>query len=149
MRSVVYAAAELALAADFEAEEGIPESSIPEWFANACGEDNARKDYLSQVGAERYMNQQGERPWDLQDWLYCFDPARRSWSWWAITSGEDTTVEIWVDTAGEPFFAYDELRWLAFVSGCESFNAPELHSDGEWTRVAPNEVPARRNGPSL
>ncbi|ATL31598.1 hypothetical protein [Streptomyces formicae] len=35
-------------------------------------------------------------------------------------------MRIWADTWGESFFACDELRWLAYVSGAEDVSGPEL-----------------------
>jgi hypothetical protein len=76
---------------------------------------------LIQRGVERYEAAIGGGPWDQQEWIYQFDPDSEfcGWAWWDLTHSSDREARIWVDTWGESFFACDELRWLAYVSGGE------------------------------
>lgn len=85
-------------------------------------------------GSERYAAAIGGGPWDLQDWLYQADPESdsRGWAWWDLTQTGEREARIWVDSWGESFFACDELRWLAYVSGGEDVSGPTLVRVSDW-----------------
>ncbi|MFB6845228.1 hypothetical protein ACFCXS_10255 [Streptomyces sp. NPDC056373] len=49
-----------------------------------------------------------------------------------LTPSGDHEARIWVDTWGESFFACDELRWLAYVSGAAEVNGPVTARPSDW-----------------
>ncbi|MGW2226350.1 hypothetical protein [Streptomyces formicae] len=137
LRSVLDAALGIALSADF-AEEDLPVAAVPAWFAEVSGPLSARAPRFARRGRERYAAVIRGGSWELQSWLHEFDPdsESRGWAWWDLTRPSDGTVRIWADTWGEPFFACDELRWLAYVAGAEDVSGPELRRvdfvEGGW-----------------
>jgi hypothetical protein len=137
LRSVLDPALRLALSQSFDGED-LPADAIPAWFT-AAGEGGSVPDFTRR-GMERYASAIGGGRWELQEWLYQFDPESelRGWAWWDLTSSGDREAVIWVDTWGESFFACDELRWLAYVSGGEEVSGPRLvGADGWAAAIAP------------
>ncbi|MER7477520.1 hypothetical protein ABTX60_07660 [Streptomyces sp. NPDC126510] len=133
MRSVLEPALDLAVSHPFEGED-LPLDSIPEWFAAAGRGGSAPVPESVAGGRERYSLAIGQGVWDVQEWLYQFDPESefRGWAWWDLTPSGDHEARIWVDTWGESFFACDELRWLAYVSGAAEVNGPALVRSSDW-----------------
>jgi hypothetical protein len=133
VREVLAAAVSMAEVGDFDSEE-LPEDLIPRWFADVSREDANFGDLASQAairGARRYQESHDEDPWELQEWLFSFDPKRRPWSWWdGVAVGGK--VVIWVDTNGEPVIASHNLRWLAYVAGAASVGRLDLRDSMNW-----------------
>ncbi|GAA4314920.1 hypothetical protein GCM10023086_36470 [Streptomyces venetus] len=126
-------ALQLAVTQSFEGED-LPVGGIPDWFAAVSGGGPGPVPDFASRGVERYAAAIGQGTWDLQEWLYQFDPDSefRGWAWWDLTRPGDHQVRIWVDTWGESFFACDELRWLAYVSGAEEVSGPTLVRSADW-----------------
>ncbi|MFC7306298.1 hypothetical protein ACFQVC_19000 [Streptomyces monticola] len=113
LRSVLDIALQLAVSQPFDGED-LPIDSIPEWFRSASrGADTAIPGFAEQ-GMRGYASTVSEQRWDLQEWLYQFDPESefRGWSWWDLTVSGDREARIWVDSWGESFFACNELGGL-------------------------------------
>ncbi|MFI6856001.1 hypothetical protein [Streptomyces sp. NPDC050416] len=127
VRSVLDPALNLVLSQPFEGED-LPVGEIPAWFVAACRGGTGPVPDFAARGRERYTAAIGQGPWNLQEWLYQFDPASefRGWAWWDLTRSGDRRARIRVDSWGESFFACDELRWLAYVSGAEDVSGPAL-----------------------
>ncbi|MFJ6703554.1 MULTISPECIES: hypothetical protein [unclassified Streptomyces] len=135
LRSVLDPALRLALSHSFDGED-LPVDTIPDWFA-AAGDGRPVPEFTSR-GVERYVSAIGGGRWELQEWLYQFDPESefRGWAWWDLTSSGDREAVIWVDTWGESFFACDELRWLAYVAGGEEVAGPRLAGADGWVAAS-------------
>lgn len=111
----------------------LPEDLIPDWFAEATrGSDVAGSDDAASLGSRQYVLHRGEEPWNLQDWLFCFDPQLRGWAWWDSTQESDQSVVLWVDSSGEAVFPCEELRWMTYVCGASAVEGPVLRSLSEW-----------------
>jgi hypothetical protein len=133
LRSVLAPALELALSEAFEGGD-LPLETLPNWFvAAARGSSGPVPEHVCR-GAERYAAATGQGPWDLQEWLYQFDPDSefRGWAWWDLTQVGDREARIWVDSWGESFFACNELRWAAFVCGGDDVTGPTLVRTTDW-----------------
>jgi hypothetical protein len=116
--------------------EFLPESPVPDWFAEVTrGAVFIGRDETASRGAHHYISR-GEEPWELQDWLFCFDPQLRGWAWWDVTPLSDDSVLLWVDSSGEPVFPCEELRWLAYVCGATAVEGPTLRHFSEWRQIA-------------
>ncbi|MEV8597119.1 hypothetical protein [Streptomyces sp. NPDC052012] len=133
VRSVLAPALQLAVSQPFDGED-LPLDAIPDWFVAASQPGRASFPDFPQRGVERYEAVIGGGRWDVQEWLYQFDPDSefRGWAWWDLTCSGDHEARIWVDTWGESFFACDELRWLAYVSGGEEVSGPTLARATDW-----------------
>ncbi|MGW3284420.1 hypothetical protein ACWDR3_07245 [Streptomyces sp. NPDC001002] len=133
LRSVLAPALQVALSHPFD-EGDPPVDTLPEWFVAADRAASAPVPEYVKVGAERYAAAIGGGSWRAQEWLYEFDPESesRGWAWWDLTRTGDRTARIWVDSWGESFFACDELRWAAYVSGADEVAGPLLVKGAEW-----------------
>ncbi|MBT2421531.1 hypothetical protein J7F01_23540 [Streptomyces sp. ISL-22] len=133
LRSVLAPALRLAASQPFEGQD-LPVDAIPSWFVAAAREPSGPVPDFARRGAERYAATIGKGTWDLQEWLYQFDPESefRGWAWWDLTQAGEREARIWVDTWGESFFACDELRWLVYVSGAEEVSGPALVRPADW-----------------
>lgn len=133
VRSVLTPALQLAVSQSFEGED-LPLDAIPDWFVAASRPGAISVPDFTQSGVELYEAAIGGGPWDVQEWLYQFDPESefRGWAWWDLTHSSDREARIWVDTWGESFFACDELRWLAYVSGGAEVSGPTLVRAPDW-----------------
>jgi hypothetical protein len=133
LRSVLAPALELALSEPFEGAD-LPVGTLPDWFAAAARDSSGPVHEYVGRGAERYAAAVGQGPWDLQEWLYQFDPESefRGWAWWDLTQTGDREARIWVDSWGESFFACNELRWASYVSGGEEVTGPTLVRAVDW-----------------
>ncbi|PIM70004.1 hypothetical protein CTU88_22395 [Streptomyces sp. JV178] len=130
LRSTLCAALKLAISESFDGED-LPIQGIPQWFIAASGDSPATPPDFAARGLELYLAQvKGGigRGWQLQEWLYQFDPDSefRGWAWWDVTYSVEGHVRIWVDSWGESFFACDELRWLAYTAGGQDVSGPVL-----------------------
>lgn len=134
-RAVLSAALDLAIAGAFDEGE-LPTGDIPAWFMAASGSTEAALTEFSRRGRDRYHAAVSEKSWDVQWWLFEFDPDNefRGWSWWDATQAGARRVRIWADSWGESFFACDELRWLLYTAGAEEVAGPFLADTSEWER---------------
>ncbi|MGW1562323.1 hypothetical protein ACWCQ1_38235 [Streptomyces sp. NPDC002144] len=132
LRSVLGPALDLAVSHPFEGV--LPVDALPDWFTSAAQKTPASAPAHVTRGAERYAATVGGGSWRPQEWLYQFDPESefRGWAWWDLTRTGEHEARIWVDTWGESFFACDELRWLAYVSGAEEVTGPTLVRAADW-----------------
>jgi hypothetical protein len=133
LRSVLAPALRLAVSQSFDGED-LPVDDIPDWFVAAGRGATGPVPDFARRGTERYAAAIGRGTWDLQEWLYQFDPESefRGWAWWDLTQAGEREARIWVDSWGESFFACDELRWLAYVSGGEEVSGPTLMRSTDW-----------------
>ncbi|MFI6489341.1 hypothetical protein [Streptomyces sp. NPDC050564] len=139
VRSVLSAALDLAVSESFDGDD-LPVDAVPEWFAAASRGSSATIPEFAQHGMDRYAAAIKGGAWELQEWLFQFDPDSefRGWAWWDLTRTGEGRVRIWVDTWGESFFACDELRWLAYTAGADEVGGPILVRTADWvSAVAP------------
>ncbi|MEU6278744.1 hypothetical protein [Streptomyces sp. NPDC047028] len=136
LRSVLAPALELAVSHPFNGED-LPVDTLPDWFVASDRERSASAPEFVRRGTERYVAALERWAWDLQEWLYQFDPESesRGWAWWDLTQTSDTSVRVWVDTWGESFFACNELRWAAYVCGAEEVRGPALVRSSDWVEA--------------
>ncbi|MFV0127300.1 hypothetical protein ACLGI4_06240 [Streptomyces sp. HMX112] len=138
LRGVLAAVYDLAAREDFDEEE-LPVDTVPAWFAGVCRGGGAAEPSAAR-GRERYTERTGDGPWELQDWLSRFDPEleARGWAFWDLTRspGGAGRLRLWVDTWGEPFFSWEELRWLAYTCGARSVADPVLAKPEVWAGEA-------------
>ncbi|WP_411143238.1 hypothetical protein [Streptomyces sp. x-80] len=133
VRDVMSAALDVAITASFD-DEDLPIEGIPQWFSGVSGADGANIADFARRGKECYHEAFGEKSWDLQWWLFEFDPENefRGWAWWDITKVGDRKIRVWTDSWGESFFACNELRWLLHTAGAEKVSGPSLADASEW-----------------
>ncbi|PPA41053.1 hypothetical protein BF14_015735 [Streptomyces griseus] len=132
LRSVLVPAVRMGCTADFE-QESLPVDEVPGWFA-AVGSgsgsgDEERAPQFARAGREAYAEHTGGgRPWDLQDWLYRFDPDEhsRGWEWWDATVTGPSRVHVRVDSWGEPVFGCQDLLWAVFTAGAVRVEGPTV-----------------------
>lgn len=135
LRGALSAVLALAMSQGFEGED-IPVDTVPEWFTGVCrGADGPAVDF-ARNGTERYFEATVSGPWELQDWLYRFDPDMdvRGWAWWDLTALPDGRLRLWADTWGEPFFSWEDLRWLLYTCGARVVEGPVLVQPEVWAR---------------
>ncbi|MFB8143038.1 hypothetical protein [Streptomyces parvus] len=130
LRSVLAPAVRLGCTADFE-QESLPVDEVPGWFAEVCsgGGGEERAPWFARAGREAYAEHTGGGgPWDLQDWLYRFDPDEdsRGWEWWDATVAGPSRVHVRVDSWGEPFFGCQDLLWAVFTAGAVRVEGPMI-----------------------
>lgn len=78
LRSVISPAVRLGGTADFE-QDSLPVDDIPGWFTAVSSQDLEQVPQFAREGCDRYAEHTGGgRPWELQDWLYRFDPDEDS-----------------------------------------------------------------------
>jgi hypothetical protein len=134
LRAVLGAVYDLAVRADFD-EEDLPVDSLPVWFANACRGGSVTEPFSAE-GIDAYIGRTGRGPWELHDWLSRFDPdlESRGWEFWDLTCppGGAERLRLWADTWGEPFFAWEDLRWLVHACGARSVSDPVLAKPEVW-----------------
>ena len=135
LRHLVGEAVGVAQVADF-GRGNVPTSSLPNWFlALTDGGDEAEEsDELGSEGKRRYLEAREDRPWEIEDWVYCFDPDLRSWSWWDVTVSSHGQVNVWIDTKGEAHVPCEELWWAVYVSGALDVAALMLESAEVWSQ---------------
>ncbi|MFI1303580.1 hypothetical protein [Streptomyces sioyaensis] len=135
VRGVMSAALDLAVTESFD-DEDLPTEGIPQWFSEVSGAGGVNAADFARRGKERYHEVFGEKSWDLQWWLFEFDPDNefRGWAWWDITQVGDRKIRVWTDSWGESFFACNELRWLLHTAGAEEVSGPSLADGSEWVQ---------------
>ncbi|WP_431683454.1 hypothetical protein [Kitasatospora sp. KL5] len=137
LREILSAAVRAAGEQDFDADP-LDESGIPPWFAAVTDPTGTAGTVHTDVppeavaGAARYGPARGEDPWDLQEWLYCFDPELRRWRWWDATTPDGRTAVLWLDTRGEPVVPCEELRWAAHAAGAHGVTGPTPAPTPDW-----------------
>jgi hypothetical protein len=135
VRAVLSAALTLAITESF-GDDDLPTEGIPDWFAAVSGATGSEIAEFSRRGMDRYHAAVNEKSWDLQWWLFEFDPDNefRGWAWWDATQLKDGRTRIWTDSWGESFFACDELRWLLYTAGADEVSGPSLADTSEWAQ---------------
>ncbi len=128
LRSVLAPAVRLGFTADFE-QASLPVDEVPAWFAAVGSGGGERAPRFARAGREAYAEHPGGgRPWDLQDWLYRFDPDEdsRGWAWWDATVAGPFRVHVRVDSWGESFFGCQDLLWAVFTAGAVHVAGPTV-----------------------
>ncbi|MGA5819338.1 hypothetical protein ACPC54_15980 [Kitasatospora sp. NPDC094028] len=134
LRNVIGGAVEVVRSIDFERDD-LPVDSLPSWFrelSSAAG-DGAQGDPVGSEGKRRYLEAREDRPWDAEEWLYCFDPDLRAWSWWDVTLGSHGSVCVWIDTKGEAHIPCEELLWAIFLAGAGAVEPLTLEASTVWS----------------
>jgi hypothetical protein len=126
----------------------LPVDRFPAWFVEVGSQDRTSGSGEAEFafrGRRRYMADQQDDSWDLQDWLHRFDPDAeiRSWRWWDITQISEQRVRLWVDNGGEEFIASQDLRWLAFVCGAAIVHEPFLEQPLVWAKEPTTGLPLK------
>lgn len=135
LRGALNAVLALAVSEDFAGED-IPVDTVPDWFIGVCRGGGGPVEEFARDGSERYSEETGAGPWELQNWLYRFDPELevRGWSWWDLTVLADGRLRLWADTWGEPFFSWEDLRWLLYTCGARAVDDPVLVKPEVWSQ---------------
>lgn len=104
LRSILSPALRLGRTADFEADS-VPVDDVPDWFvAVSSPDEELLVPGFASDGRDGYTDHTAGRPWELQNWLYRFDPDddSRGWQWWDVTKVGPSRVHVWVDSWGNP-----------------------------------------------
>ncbi|MEV6648819.1 hypothetical protein [Amycolatopsis sp. NPDC051371] len=136
LREIARAAVSVARDEEFDADE-LDASGVPRWFADLTDGRDADSGGIpasSHQGSADYYQARGEREWDVQEWLFCFEPELRRWSWWDLTTPDGRRAFIWIDTRGEAVIPAEELWWAAFASGARSVSGLVMKTGEEWAR---------------
>ncbi|WP_438297101.1 hypothetical protein [Streptomyces sp. HUAS TT7] len=133
LRRLIAEAVEISRLADFEGDD-VSEDALPSWFLELSSGSvgDVPEDSIGSEGKRRYLEVRDDRPWSSGDWIYCFDPDLRAWSWWDVTVDENGKVCVWVDTKGEAHIPCEELWWAAFVSGAVGVEPLTLEFASVW-----------------
>lgn len=134
LRDLIARAVEISSAADFESDD-VSEGALPSWFLELSGGETGGVpgDAIGSEGKRRYLEARDDRPWNSGDWIYCFDPDLRAWSWWDITVDENGRVCVWIDTKGEAHIPCEELWWAIFMSGAVDADSLTLEFSYVWS----------------
>ncbi|WAL67911.1 hypothetical protein ORV05_09120 [Amycolatopsis cynarae] len=147
LRGLIAAAVEIARSADFESDE-VSGVGLPSWFlalsTGAAGD--VPGDAMGSAGKRRYLEVRDDRSWSSDEWIYCFDPDLRAWSWWDITVGDNGKICVWVDTKGEAHIPCEELWWAVFAAGAASVERLTLEYASVWAEQP--EPPWPKSSPS-
>jgi hypothetical protein len=143
LREVLSAVYLLAAREDFDEDE-VPVDTLPPWFVGISTPETATTPGplppFAVRGSRSYTQRTGDTPWRIQDWLSRFDPEleSRGWDFWDVTQASDdrSRLHVWLDTWGEPFFAWEELRWLLHTCGARTVSDPAVTDTGSWAREA-------------
>lgn len=133
LRNVILEALKIAQSVDFE-QDDIETSTLPDWFLDVTnGKPPVHGDNsVESLGKRRYMQFKNEAAWSAQEWIYCFDPELRSWSWWDVTDDGQGNICVWVDTVGEAHIPCGELWWAVYAAGAEEVKPLTLAYASEW-----------------
>ncbi|WP_155245366.1 hypothetical protein [Salinispora arenicola] len=133
LRALIGIAIHIVRAADFD-QEDVPVDALPQWFLELSNEESVGdgNDEFGRLGKLRYLQTRENRPWGSEDWIYCFEPGLRAWSWWDVTLGMDGRVNVWIDTRGEAHIPCEELWWAVYVSGASTVEPMILESAETW-----------------
>ncbi|MFV2199119.1 hypothetical protein [Nocardiopsis sp. LOL_012] len=113
----------------------VSDEGIPLWFLCLMDDSIAASESIpeeSREGAARYFDSRGGREWDIQEWLFMFDPELRSWSWWDLVECKSQDVLLFFDSNGEVPVPCEELWWSIFSSGALAVSDPFLVSSDFW-----------------
>ncbi|MCX4756999.1 hypothetical protein [Kitasatospora purpeofusca] len=134
LRDLIAGAVEISSSANFESDD-VSEDTLPSWFLSLSDGElgDAPGDSIGSKGKRRYLEVRDDRPWNSGDWIYCFDPDLRAWSWWDVTIDENGKICVWVDTKGEAHIPCEELWWAIFVSGAASVEPLTLELASAWS----------------
>ncbi|WP_143832956.1 MULTISPECIES: hypothetical protein [Nocardiopsis] len=118
---------------DFE-REVLEDVGIPTWFACLTDDASAGGAFPEEAreGVRGYFEDRGGEEWDLQEWLFMFDPDLRSWSWWDVAGHGDGRIFLYIDTKGEMPVPCEELWWAVFASGAQAVDGPFLVPSEQW-----------------
>ncbi|MFF2623328.1 hypothetical protein [Oerskovia jenensis] len=121
LRQVLVSAVRTVIEAGVEGDR-VDVSRVPSWFEGLSEGSASSTDVPVEAlaGRRAYVERREQSGWDLQEWIYCFDPDLRRWSWWDVTAGDGSTALLWVDTSGETVVPCEELWWTMFVCGARS-----------------------------
>lgn len=134
LRSILSPALRLGRTADFEADS-VPVDDVPDWFvAVSSPDEELLVPGFASDGRDGYTDHTAGRPWELQNWLYRFDPDddSRGWQWWDVTKVGPSRVHVWVDSWGESFFGPGSPLGCPYI--------------GRRTRRRPHRPAVRRMG---
>lgn len=127
LRAVLDSVLHIAATESFDGDDDLPAGTVPGWFSGVCRGGGPVEPFAAR-GSDRYAQRTGGAPWALQNWLSRFDPDLevRGWAWWDLTAapGGNGVLRLWLDTWGEPSFAWEELRWLAYTAGALAVTDP-------------------------
>ncbi|MEV6424778.1 hypothetical protein [Streptomyces sp. NPDC051662] len=141
LRSILSPALRLGHTADFEADT-LPVDDIPDWFIAVSHPNEERAPEFANNGRDGYMDHTAGQPWELQNWLYRFDPDddSRGWEWWDVTQAGPSRVHVWVDSWGESFFGCQDLLWAAYTAGALHVDGPTVQRSTAWEEEAADGI---------
>ena len=140
LRQLISAAVDIAQSSNFESG-AVSLQTLPKWFLDESGEGGDTDiSATSRVARQQYVESRGADAWDPEDWIYCFDPDLRAWSWWDITIQPDGSLGVWVDTKGEAHIPCEELWWAVYLAGARDVAALTLEDAGVWAEQASEAV---------
>ncbi|MGV9663751.1 hypothetical protein [Nocardia niigatensis] len=125
LRELISAAIGIAEVTDFDEADSIPLDPLPGWFRRLS-------DPTSREGVRRYAEADLGDPWDPEEWISCFDPDLRRWSWWDVAIWEEG-VAVWVDTIGEAHIPHGELLWALYVAGARKVDPLVMEYAEVWS----------------
>ncbi|MFZ4156358.1 hypothetical protein [Streptomyces pseudogriseolus] len=134
LRDVIGAAVAITRSIDFE-RDTLPIDLLPPWFLDLSSNviDGMQSDPAGREGRRRYLEVREDRPWDAEEWLFCFDPDLRAWSWWDVTLSSHGSVCVWIDTRGEAHIPCEELWWAIFLAGAGGVEPFILENSTVWS----------------
>ncbi|MFF1381807.1 hypothetical protein [Streptomyces sp. NPDC058308] len=139
LRALVREALDITKDVDFDDEsaDDISTGSLPDWFLSVTdGNTDLVGDSPESTGKRHYLTTRDSNAWDVGEWIYCFDPGLRKWSWWDVTEDASGHACIWVDTKGEGHIPCEELWWAAYVAGARSAADLTVEHAEEWAAQA-------------
>lgn len=98
---------------------------LPAWFIAAFAPEMTRAEADASVARWQRLSpaeqqrEEEESAWSLADWLYWFEPAQRTWSWWDGLVESDQHARIALAVESWPF-PWGALRWLARAAGARA-----------------------------
>jgi hypothetical protein len=134
LRGVIAGAVKISRSVDFEIDN-VSADALPSWFLDLSNgaSGSVQGDSAGSEGKRRYLEAREDRPWGAEEWIYCFDPDLRAWSWWDVTLDDRGSVRVWIDTKGEARIPCEELWWGIFVAGAASVEPITLESATVWS----------------
>ena len=135
LRKLIMSAVDIAQQVDFEQDQ-VSTDSLPQWFQVLTNgaEGGADDDPLGSSGKAKYLQNRNDRPWGLEEWIYCFDPDLRAWEWWDVSINDYGEACVWVDTKGEAHIPCEELWWAIFLAGASDTEPMVLENPSVWAR---------------
>ncbi|MGV9412105.1 hypothetical protein ACWDOP_19500 [Nocardia sp. NPDC003693] len=108
---------------DFAGEPASFEA-LPPWFLE--------RDEIAFIADRRYSEARAEEPWTIREWISCFAPGLRRWSWWDVTVRANGTVAVWVDIVGDEHIPCEELWWALYICGAGTVESLRLELPETW-----------------